>query len=223
MQAKLLRVIERKEVFPVGGATATPIDVRIVSATHADLGIAVREGRFRHDLLYRLNVYPIHVPALRDHLDDLPELATHFLRMFGSPSTLNADAMAALRERTWPGNVRELRNALEHAAILARGGPIHAEHLPPPAGDLGPAPVKERLNALVRDWVTQRVKACGDAEPAELYRHFLDEVEPALLAEVLRLLDGNRLVAARWLGLARATVRKLVRKYDLLPDHDDAE
>lgn len=219
VQAKLLRVLERKELYPVGGATAIPVDVRVVSATHADLGAAVREGRFRHDLLYRLNIYPIHVPALRDHLEDLPELATHFLRLFGSTSVLSPDAMAVLQARSWPGNVRELRNALEHAAILARGGPIHPDHLPPPASDLGPAPTKERLQAIIRDWVNERVKAV-EGEPAELYRDLLEAAEPALLGEVLRQLDGNRLAAARWLGLARATLRKLVRKYDLLPDND---
>jgi two-component system nitrogen regulation response regulator GlnG len=153
-------------------------------------------------------------------MEDLPELATHFLRLFGTPSNVSFDAMTELKNRTWPGNVRELRNVLEHAAIVARGGPIQPEHLPPPAGDLGPVSTPEKLQALVRDWVRVRVKA---GEPNDLYQKFLDATEPALVGETLRHLDGNQLAAAKWLGLARATVRKLMRKYDLLPESDTAD
>ncbi|CAN5434917.1 sigma-54 dependent transcriptional regulator [soil metagenome] len=213
VQAKLLRVLERKEVFPVGGATPVSVDVRIVSATHADLSKAVQAGTFRHDLLYRLNVYPIHVPALRDRLDDLSDLAAHFLRLFGSTSAITPETLAAMKLRTWPGNVRELRNALEHAAILARGGPILPDHLPEPMSNLNPEPVNARLAALVREWVAVTLKA--STEPAELYQQLQDDVEPTLIAEVLRNLNGNRLAAAKVLGLARATLRKLMRKYDL--------
>jgi two-component system nitrogen regulation response regulator GlnG len=215
VQAKLLRVLERREVLPVGGSAPEPVDVRVVSATHADLAAAVRAGRFRHDLFFRLNVYPIHVPALRDRGDDLDLLADHFLRRFGAAGPLPADTRAALHARPWPGNVRELRNALEHAAIVARGGPVRPEHVPPPAEAAGPEAVRDRLAGLVREWVAEQVRAAGKGEPTELYQRLLDETEPALVGEVLRRLDGNRLAAARWLGLARATVRKMIRKYDL--------
>jgi two-component system nitrogen regulation response regulator GlnG len=216
VQAKLLRVLERQEVLPVGGTQAEAVTVRVVSATHADLSAAVRDGRFRADLFFRLNVYPIHLPPLRDRADDVPLLAEHFLRRFGvanPAAVLPADTLAFLKGRPWPGNVRELRNALEHAAIEARGGPLRPEHFPEPAATNG-GTVADRLRSLVVEWVREQVTRTGPAgEPAELYQQLLDEVEPAVLDEVLRQLGGNRLAAARWLGLARATVRKMIRKY----------
>ncbi len=225
VQAKLLRVLERQEVIPVGGGEAQTVNVRIVSATHADLSAAVRDGTFRSDLFYRLNVYPIHLPPLRDRVDDIPALAEHFLRKFGVANpmeVLPADTRAFLKSRPWPGNVRELRNALEHAAIEARGGPLQSEHFPEPASSSGPAGIAERLRSLVVEWVRERTGK-GEGEPSELHQQLLDTVEPALLDEVLRQLDGNRLVAARWLGLARATVRKMIKKHHPAADEPDDE
>ncbi len=218
VQAKLLRVLERQEVLPVGGTEAHRVNVRVVSATHADLTAEVAAGRFRHDLFFRLNVYPIHLPAIRDRADDIPLLAEHFLRRFAGGAAvppLPAETVEYLKGRAWPGNVRELRNALEHAAIVARGGPVRPEHFPPPMALAAGVAVRERLAGLVREWVRERVAKAEEAEPGELYQALLAEVEPALIGEVLRQLDGNRQVAGRWLGLARATVRKLIRKYGL--------
>jgi two-component system nitrogen regulation response regulator GlnG len=226
VQAKLLRVLERQEVTPVGGAQAAPVDVRIVSATHADLSAAVRDGRFRHDLFFRLNVYPIHLPPLRDRTDDVPLLAEHVLRRFGvaSPAgVLPADTLAFLKARPWPGNVRELRNALEHAAIEARGGPLRPEHFPSPTEAAAGGSVADRLRSLVTEWAREQVRVADGAEPTELYQKLVEAVEPALLDEVLRQLDGNRLAAARWLGLARATVRKMIRKYHPTADESDGD
>jgi two-component system, NtrC family, nitrogen regulation response regulator GlnG len=225
VQAKLLRVLERQEVIPVGAGESQQVDVRIVSATHTDLSAAVRDGRFRHDLFYRLNVYPIHLPPLRDRVDDIPALAEHFLRKFGvanHAAILPADTLTFLKARPWPGNVRELRNALEHAAIEARGGPLRPEHFPEPTAMSGPAGIADRLRSLVAEWVRERTTN-RDGEPADLHQQLLDTVEPALLDEVLRQLDGNRLVAARWLGLARATVRKMIRKHHPTADEPDTD
>jgi two-component system nitrogen regulation response regulator GlnG len=222
VQAKLLRVLERQEVLPVGGTEAQRVDVRVVSATHADLSAEVAAGRFRHDLFFRLNVYPIHLPALRDRADDVPLLAEHFLRRFAGGSTLLAETVDYLKGRDWPGNVRELRNALEHAAIVARGGPLLPEHFPDPMALPPGQTVRDRLAAVVREWARARAQQAKEAEPAGLYQALLDEAEPALLGEVLRQLDGNRLVAGRWLGLARATVRKMIRKHGL-DDGNDAD
>lgn len=224
VQAKLLRVLERQEVQPVGGNETHTVDVRLVSATHADLSTAVREGKFRHDLFFRLNVYPIHLPPLRDRVDDIPLLAEHFLRKFGVSNPAQAlptETVNFLKARPWPGNVRELRNALEHAAIEARGATLRAEHFPGPTTATGPASVAERLRSLVVEWAREQVTALAGAEPADLHLKLIEELEPALLDEVLRQLDGNRLVAARWLGLARATVRKLIRKYH--PDRNEPD
>jgi len=202
--------------------------VRIVSATNANLTDAVADGRFRADLFYRLNVYPIHLPALRDRPDDLPILAEHFLRQFGDKSlSLSPEALKAIRLRPWPGNIRELKNALEHAAIQARGGAILPEHLPEPIAASSAELPKNKLAALVVDWVRQQVRN-ANGEPAELHQLLLAEIEPPLLQEVLGQLDCNRLAAGKWLGLARATVRKLIRKYqlevtDAVDEGDEAE
>jgi two-component system nitrogen regulation response regulator GlnG len=215
VQAKLLRVLERQEVLPVGDTQPHRVNVRVVSATHADLSAAVTAGRFRHDLFFRLNVYPIVLPPLRDRGDDVVSLAEHFLRRFGGTGGLPADTAEYLKARAWPGNVRELRNGVEHAAIVARGGPVRPEHFPPPMDFPGGQAPNDRLASAVRDWVREQVRLAGDREPAELYAGLLAEVESAAMAEVLRQLDGNRLAAGRWLGLARATVRKMIRKYNL--------
>jgi two-component system nitrogen regulation response regulator GlnG len=224
VQAKLLRVLERQEVQPVGGNETQSVDVRIVSATHADLSNAVREGKFRHDLFFRLNVYPIHLPPLRDRVDDIPPLAEHFLRKLGvanPQSLLPAETIAFLKSRPWPGNVRELRNALEHAAIEARGVPLRPEHFPAVTATTGHATLTDRLRSLVTEWVREQVQAFEGREPTDLHLKLIETIEPAILDEVLRQVDGNRLVGGRWLGLARATVRKLIRKYH--PDTDTAE
>ena len=202
VQAKLLRVLERQEVLPVGGNQSAAVNVRIISATHGDLSAAVRDGRFRHDLFFRLNVYPIHLPPLRDRVDDIPLLAEHFLRRFGTGANLPAETVAFLKSRPWPGNVRELRNALEHAAIEARGGPLQAVHIPAPSEAGGAGTVEDRLRSLVVEWTREQTRAAASTEPADLYQKLVDALEPALLDEVLRQLDWNRLVAARWLGLA---------------------
>ncbi len=218
VQAKLLRVLERQEVLPVGGTAMRPVNVRVVSATHVDLAAAVANGKFRHDLYFRLNVFPIHVPALRDRAGDTALLASVFLARFAPSASLAAETIAALERRTWPGNVREIRNAIERAAIEARGGLILPRHLPDPAASLGAQSIDERLAAIVREWTLERTAHRAESEPTDLYQQLLERVEPALVGEVLKQLDGNRLAAGRWLGLARATVRKLVRKYQLAPD-----
>lgn len=226
VQAKLLRVLERQEVLPVGGNQSASVNVRIVSATHGDLSAAVRDGRFRHDLFFRLNVYPIHLPPLRDRIADVPLLAEHFLRRLGvsnPAAALPAATLAFLQSRPWPGNIRELRNALEHAAIEARGGPLHPEHFPAPAQAEAAGTLDDRLRSLVVEWVRDQVRRAGRDEPADLYQKLVEGIEPAILDEVLRQLDGNRLAAGRWLGLARATVRKMIRKYHPAADEPEGE
>src|SRR5439155_1664579 len=175
---------------------------------------------FRHDLFFRLNVFQIHLPPLRERRDDIPALAEHFLRRF-EPGALPLlpETIKFLTGLPWLGNVRELRNALEHAVILARGGPLLPQHFPavlsaPP----GTSPA-EQLAAAVRHWLAERVRAGAPQTPADLYNDLLRCVEPALLDEVMRRVQGNRWVAARWLGLNRATVRKKLGLYDLTDAH----
>jgi two-component system nitrogen regulation response regulator GlnG len=221
VQAKLVRVLEYQEVVPVGGHVPQRINLRILAATHQDLPHAVAAGHFRHDLYHRLNVFQVHLPPLRERPDDIVRLAEHFLHKFNPRPPLDQSAtLTYLRQQPWLGNVRELRNAIEHAAIVARGRPLLPEHFPPVSG-LQPAQLPERMSQLVREWVVQRVTG---TEPTELYNDLLQVVEPALIDEVLHRVGGNRVMAARWLGLARATLRKLITRYQGNdPAGDDAD
>ena len=162
VQIKLLRTLQERELERVGGNETIKVDVRVVSATNRNLEKMIEEGEFREDLYYRLNVFPINLPPLRDRLDDLPVLANHFVAKFAramgmAPAGLSPEGMAKLREYNWPGNVRELENIIERAMILSRGLPLAAVHLDfvrrsptqssgaipiaTPAAASGPAPV----------------------------------------------------------------------------------
>ena len=215
VQVKLLRVLEHNEVLPVGSNQSQSLNVRVLAATHQDLERRVADGSFRHDLFFRLNVFQIHLPPLRERREDILPLAEHFLRRFepGSVPLLPATA-TYLTSLPWLGNVRELRNALEHAVIVARGGPLLPEHFPASSG-LTAANPAEQLAAAVVTWLTERIRAAGSNPPANLYEELLNRVEPALLEEVMRRVQGNRWTAAQWLGLNRATVRKKLGMYNL--------
>jgi two-component system nitrogen regulation response regulator GlnG len=220
VQVKLLRVLEHNEVLPVGSNQPEPLQIRIIAATHQDLARRVAEGHFRHDLYFRLNVFQVHLPALRERPEDIPALAAHFLRRF-EPSALPL-APASLRflqSLPWLGNVRELRNALEHAAIVARGGQLLPEHFPTLAVAPAASTPAEQLAAAVRVWLAERMKPAGGEAPADLYADLLRGIEPALFDEVMRRVQGNRWVAAKWLGLNRATVRKKLGLYGLTDAH----
>src|SRR6185295_4134356 len=134
VQIKLLRTLQEREFERVGGHETIKVDVRLVSATNRNLEKMIEDGEFREDLYYRLNVFPINLPPLRDRLDDLPVLTGHFVAKFArqmgvSPASPSVDAIAKLREYNWPGNVRELENIIERAMILAKGAPLAASHL----------------------------------------------------------------------------------------------
>ena len=228
VQVKLLRVLEHNEVLPVGATTPQPLNLRILAATHQDLARCVAEGRFRHDLFFRLNVFQVHLPPLRERPEDVEPLAEHFLRRFEPRALpLPPATLRFLQSLPWFGNVRELRNALEHAAIVSRGGPLLPEHFPSFALDPSSATPAAQLDAAVRRWLADRVREKGTEAPADLYADLLRLVEPALLEEVMRRLQGNRWAAAQWLGLNRATVRKKLGLYGLYqppaPGAADAE
>jgi two-component system, NtrC family, nitrogen regulation response regulator GlnG len=216
VQVKLLRVLEHNEVVPVGGSQTQPLNIRILAATNQDLARAVAEGRFRHDLYFRLNVFQIVLPPLRDRVEDIEPLAEHFLRAFEPTAIpLAPDTVRFLQGLPWSGNVRELRNALEHAAIVARGAALMPEHFPPNGTDAGARNPSDQLADAVRRWLADRIRAASPGVPEDLYAELLRCVEPPLLEAILRRLEGNRWVAARWLGLNRATVRKKLISYGL--------
>ena len=214
VQVKLLRVLEHNEVLPVGGNQPQPLSIRVLAATHQDLERRVADGSFRHDLFFRLNVFQVHLPPLRERPEDIVPLAEHFLRRIEPRALpLLPATVAFLTSQPWPGNVRELRNALEHAVIVSRGGPLLPEHFPVFAAGPAPAGAAEQLAATVRRWLAEQIRENGAREPADLYGELLRCVEPALLDDLMRRVEGNRQMAARWLGLNRATVRKLLARY----------
>jgi two-component system nitrogen regulation response regulator GlnG len=218
VQVKLLRALEQGEVIPVGGNRPLTLNNRLLAATHQDLGRLVADGRFREDLFFRLNVFSIHLPPLRERRDDIPALAEHFLRRFSAHSLpLTADTVSYLTAQPWPGNVRELRNALEHAAIVAHHGPIRPDHFPPLLIRPRDGSASDRLGDAVRAWAAERI--ASQSSPKDMYGELLRTAEPALLDEVVRRVRGNRWEAARWLGLNRATVRKKLGEYGLRDTH----
>jgi two-component system nitrogen regulation response regulator GlnG len=222
VQVKLLRVLEHDEVLPVGGNQQQPLNIRILGATHQDLTRRVAEGAFRHDLFFRLNVFQIHLPPLRERPEDLPLLAEHFVRRFEPRALpLLPETLRHLQSLPWFGNVRELRNALEHAAIVARGGPLLPEHFPALSTGFTPADRASQLAMTVKQWAEERIRAAGSQPPNDLYAELLRCVEPALLEEVMRRVQDNRWVAAQWLGLNRATVRKKLALYGLAQTAED--
>jgi two-component system nitrogen regulation response regulator GlnG len=167
-------------------------------------------------LFFRLNVFQISLPALRERPEDIEPLAEHFLLRFEPRALpLLLETVHFLQTLPWFGNVRELRNALEHAAIVARGGQLLPAHFPTFAVDLSCTSPAEQLAAMVRKWLAERVRADGSAAPDDLYAALLRCIEPVLLDEVMRRVQGNRWTASQWLGLNRATVRKKLAQYNL--------
>ncbi|HEY8505591.1 MAG TPA: sigma-54 dependent transcriptional regulator, partial [Gemmataceae bacterium] len=219
IQVKLLRAVELGEVTPVGGARPRRTDFRVVAATNRPLPELIATGAFREDLYYRLAVFPIELPPLRERRGDIPELAEHFLRQLApriSPRTLSPAARRELASRPWYGNVRELRNAVEHAAIVARGGDIGPEALPPPLAGApgGGASPEDQLRKDVTSWARERLaRGIPPGGEAAVYEELLRVVEPALLAAVLAGCNNNRAAAARLLGMHRATLRQKLRQY----------
>lgn len=225
VQVKLLRVLEHGEILPVGADRSVRSDFRLISATHQDLRQRVAEGAFRHDLYYRLITFEIEIPPLRQRRDDIPELAAYFFDALAAKNAeetsigrarpaISDEAMAELQRREWFGNVRELRNAIEHAMILARGGIIAPDHLPPPmvasvsnaAQDALAVVSDEAIAALVRRWADAQLQDPSGAE--DLYERLLRSVEPPLLQAAMEHCGGQCLAAARRLGLHRTTLRK---------------
>ena len=195
-QAKLLRVIERREFERLGGRKTIKLDARVIALTNVDLDTAVKNGRFREDLFYRLNVLNIRVPPLRERRDDLSQLIEHFLKLYSDKhgrdvQRLSPDARAVLKAYDYPGNARELANVIERAVIVATGKKVEEEDLP--AG----------LRAAVSTQQRQ-------AKPQSLA-----EVEADYIAEILGATGGNKAECARILGISRKNLYEKIARYKI--------
>jgi DNA-binding NtrC family response regulator len=205
-QGKLLRAIEEKTVDRIGGRAPVPVDVRVVAATNRDLQAASEAGEFRRDLFFRLNVFPVRVPALRERGDDVLLLARHFAAQLGRelrkrPATLSDEAAAALQAHHWPGNVRELENAIERACILADTPALEARDLGLPAASPEAADAADGLD--LSGTLSEAVERAARA------------VERRKIADALRAHAGNKTRAAEDLGVSYKTLLTKIKDYEL--------
>lgn len=191
VQAKLLRALEDKTFNRVGGTAQLRVDARVVAATNRDLLVEMREGRFREDLFFRLNVFPINVPALRERPEDIRVLANHFLKRYNADATLSVSAMDAMEAYSWPGNVRELKNVLERATILSDSGIIEPGH----------------LHLLPEEYVAVR-------QPAES-KEGIATVERQMIVRALEESRGNKTEAAKSLEITRRMLYSRMKKHGI--------
>jgi two-component system, NtrC family, nitrogen regulation response regulator GlnG len=229
-QTRLLRVLQEGEFTSVGGRQPIKANVRIIAATHRDLRNAIRQGLFREDLFYRLNVVPIRLPPLRERLEDIPLLARHFMdkaRDDGLPSkSLDQSAVDRLRQHSWPGNVRELENLMHRLAALCPeeviGADIIAAELtdpsPPPVASMngeaqaGPETLSSAVERHIKDFLATHNDGVGITD---VYDKIIAEVERPLIRLTLAATRGNQIKAASMLGLNRNTLRKKIRDLEI--------
>jgi two-component system nitrogen regulation response regulator GlnG len=223
-QTRLLRFLQEKEITPVGGRTAIRSNVRIIVATHRDLRLAVRQGSFREDLFYRLNVVPIRMPPLRERLEDIPELVRHFLVEAAGPRAatkmFTPAALERLKAHHWPGNVRELENFVRRLQALYAQDVIDtdliASELTEPVQAEENFPRVEGLSGAVESHLRDYFAAHQNELPsAGVYDRVLREVERPLIILTLAATRGNQIKAAEVLGLNRNTLRKKIRDLDI--------
>jgi DNA-binding NtrC family response regulator len=190
LQAKLLRVLENKRVTPLGGESEIDIDIRLITATNRPIEDDIRDGRFREDLYYRINVFPIHLPPLRERLEDIRDISRHLLSSLGrNPEDLSEKGLKALLMHEWPGNVRELKNVLERATIVKPTGKI----------------------TEIDVFATPLARESGGGSAPECLK--LDEMEKQLIVKVLKRVSGNKSEAARILGITRRALYGRLERY----------
>ncbi len=200
MQAKLLRVLQEKEVRPVGSNQKVKVDVRVVAATNRDLEAEYRNGTFRKDLYFRLNVVTVHLPALRDRRSDIPMLAHWFLDRHAPDSSMQVThtAMKCLLQYDWPGNVRELENCIERAVALGDGKTIDLSDLPPTIASASPS-----------------TELAPGVIPSVVSSTDLEDIERATIERVFEQVKGDKALAGKMLGISRATLYRKLKRYNI--------
>ena len=232
LQAKLLRVLEDQTFRRVGGLRDITVNIRVIAASNRDLEQAVKEGRFREDLYYRLTVIPIFIPPLRERKEDVLPLAEFFLRRYSrrsqkSPQALSPEAQEVLSRYDWPGNVRELKNAIERAVILEDGDSIQAHYMPVSA-EVGSLP--EPFRSPASGWPTSPSALAWQRLPSGRFLPLLEipdpgtsleDIEKALVQTALQQTRGNQTRAARLLNISRDALRYRMKKFSLGEDHSE--
>jgi DNA-binding NtrC family response regulator len=215
MQAKLLRVLQERRIERVGGSDSIEVDVRVVAATNRPLQRLVKQGKFREDLFYRLNVVRIELPPLRERTEDIPLLATYFIQKYARPGEtakpISSAAMQILMTYRWPGNIRELENVIERACVTSRENAIDAADLPPELAQPGPAKLPFHVTL--------------ERQLPELLREATASIEQQYLRKALRKARGNVVRAAKICGLSRRSVTAKISEYgiDRTAFKDDGE
>jgi transcriptional regulator with PAS, ATPase and Fis domain len=206
LQAKLLRVLQEKEVRPVGSNQKFKVDVRVIAATNRDLEAAQKEGTFRKDLYFRLNVVTLNLPPLRERRSDIAPLVHYFLDRFapGKTITISPSAMKMMFQYDWPGNVRELENCVERAVALGDQEMIEVTDLPPA--------IRERQEQYA---LADSVAFAG--EPAESSNTDLEELERDTIQRVFEQVNGDKARARKMLGISRATLYRKLKRYNIGP------
>jgi two-component system, NtrC family, response regulator AtoC len=224
LQAKLLRVLQEKEVRPVGSNQRVKVDVRIIAATNRDLEAAYKAGTFRKDLYFRLNVVTVHVPALRERRSDIPMLVNWFCERYapGADLRVSSTAMKALMNYDWPGNVRELENCVERAVALGNGTLIDLGDLPPTIAAMGSAALTSPASRLGSDSALELVSdlaASAESSSVEsmvpLSTTDLEDIERATIQRVFEQVKGDKALAGRMLGISRATLYRKLKRYNI--------
>jgi two-component system response regulator AtoC len=221
LQAKLLRVLQEKEVRPVGSNQRVKVDVRVIAATNRDLETAYKNGTFRKDLYFRLNVVTVHVPALRERRSDIPMLVNWFCERYapGADLRVSSAAMKALMNYEWPGNVRELENCVERAVALGNGTLIDLGDLPTSiagSSSLGSRPSAESAPILIADLAASAEESFGaGSAAASLSTTDLEDIERATIQRVFEQVKGDKALAGRMLGISRATLYRKLKRYNI--------
>jgi DNA-binding NtrC family response regulator len=237
IQVKLLRALQEGEVDPVGSRRPTKVDVRIVAATNKDLAKLVSEGKFREDLFYRLNVFPVDAPPLRERTEDIPALVQHFIRRFNAEegkAVLGAseETLGLIQAYEWPGNVRQLENMVFRAVVLADGDRLQPEDFPQlsglkpklsaappvaptPANDTAPAPIVEQTPANDAPYPGEEPSKGVAILDAAGHLRTLEQIERDLIDFALSIYPGHMTEVARRLGIGRSTLYRKLKEYDL--------
>lgn len=204
LQAKLLRVLQEKEVRPVGGTSRVKVDVRVIAATNRDLEAEYKNGTFRKDLYFRLNVVTIHLPSLRERKSDIPALVHYFLDKYvpGRLLHVSTDAMKMMLEYDWPGNVRELENCVERAVALGADDLLDVNDLPPTMVATDPV-------------LTAPMPVVSSSAASGLSESDLEELERATILRVFEQVKGDKTLAGKMLGISRATLYRKLKRYNI--------